>query len=74
MCPKNSICQVKNDGKPYCQCDGKCHKGDLFTGVVCGRDGHEYSSLCALKEINCGNVEPVTVKRFGKCEDHAAGE
>lgn len=74
MCPKHSICQVQNDGKPYCQCDGRCHKGDVFTGVVCGRDGNEYSNLCELKKRNCGHpsIEPITVKRFGKCEDHAA--
>ncbi len=63
------MCTVGSDRKPVCHCDGNCHKGDLLTGVVCGRDGVQYKNLCELKRRNCGHptVAPVTVNRFGNC-------
>eukprot|EP00794_Sanderia_malayensis_P014284 gene14284-15771_t len=69
-CPKHSVCKVRNDGKPVCECHGRCHKGDHFTGVVCGRDGVEYKNLCQLKKRNCNHptIKPVTVHRFGACQ------
>eukprot|EP00112_Aurelia_sp_Birch-Aquarium-sp1_P005205 Seg159.16 transcript_id=Seg159.16/GoldUCD/mRNA.D3Y31 product="hypothetical protein" protein_id=Seg159.16/GoldUCD/D3Y31 len=71
FCPKESVCKVDKQLRPYCECHGNCQREDLYTGILCGRDGKEYKNLCALKKRNCGHAEKdqITVKKYGKCQD-----
>ena len=41
---------------------GECAPRELELGVVCGTDGREYRSACALRQVSCR-----LVRRQGEC-------
>ncbi|CAG0890931.1 unnamed protein product, partial [Cyprideis torosa] len=53
-----------------CVCKRTCVEHEKDSGAVCGSDGVDYPSLCALKMAACELQEDIVLHKFGSCSGY----
>ncbi|XP_017770314.1 PREDICTED: follistatin-related protein 5-like, partial [Nicrophorus vespilloides] len=74
-CNKGRECILDESGEASCVCQRKCPEVEGRRGrrLVCGSDGHIYSSHCDLHRTACLSGISVSVRRGVHCIKHGKG-
>lgn len=60
---------VMREGRPQCVCSPDCTNSEFrHRGALCGTDGRNYPSHCALLRSNCRKEQYTEIDYFGRCK------